>query len=83
MTDMRPFYGLLVAQIWKTGVVHPNAIILHSIWTGFGPELKLMWLRFGPVLLYLVYSWLTLVLPLAYLWPKSGKQDLSGPQEFC
>ncbi len=24
---------------------------------------------------YLVYSWLTLGLPLAYLWPKSGKQE--------
>ncbi len=42
---------------------------------GSGPELKSMWPRFGPVLLYLVYSWLTLGLPLAYLWPKSGKQE--------
>ncbi len=80
---MWPSYCLLVAQIWQTGVDHPNAIILHSmwararckIWAGSGPELKSMWPRFGPVLLYLVYSWLALGLPLAYLWPKFGKQE--------
>ncbi len=41
---------------------------------GSGAELKSMWPRFGPVLLYLVYSWLTLGLSLAYLWPKFDKQ---------
>ncbi len=33
--DMRPSYGLLVAQIRQTGVDYPNAIILHSM---NGPE---------------------------------------------
>ncbi len=42
---------------------------------GSGPELKSMWPRFGPVLVYLVYSWLTLGLASACLWPKSGKQE--------
>ncbi len=27
---MQPSYDLLVAQIWQTGIDHPNAIILHS-----------------------------------------------------
>ncbi len=68
MADMRTTYGLLVAQIWRTGADRPSAIILHNmwagarcwVWAGSGPELKSMWPRFGPVLLYLVYSWLTL-----------------------
>ncbi len=83
MANMRPTDGLLVAKILQTGVDHPNAIILHSMWAGArcwiwdrsGPELKSICPRFGPVLLYLVYSWLTLGHPLACLWPKSGKQE--------
>ncbi len=34
MADIWPSYGLLVAQILQTGVDHPNAIILHSMWAG-------------------------------------------------
>ncbi len=45
---------------------------------GSGTEFKSTWPRFEPVLLYLVYSWLTLGLPLAYLWPKFGKQERSA-----
>ncbi len=83
MADIGPSFGLLVAHIWQTGADRPSATILHSMWTGArcwiwagsGPELKSMCPRFGPVVLYLVYSWLTLGLPLAYLWPKFGKQE--------
>ncbi len=42
---------------------------------GFAPELKSMGPRFETVLLDLVYSWLPCGLPLAYLWPKFGKQE--------
>ncbi len=49
------------------------------IWAGSGPELKSMWPRFEPVLLYLVYSWLTLGLPLASLWPQIGKTGADCP----
>lgn len=32
LADMRPSFGLLVAQIWQTGTDHPNVIILRSMW---------------------------------------------------
>ncbi len=69
MADMQSTYGLLVAQIanLQTGEDNPNAIICKVLDLAF---------RFGPVLLNLVYSWLTLGLPLACLWPKSGKKYL-------
>ncbi len=34
MADMRPSYGLLVAQILQTGADRPSSIILHSMWAG-------------------------------------------------
>ncbi len=36
MADMWPSYGLLVVQIWQTGMDHPNAIIL--LYIVCGPE---------------------------------------------
>ncbi len=77
---MQPSYGLLVAQICckqeRTAQV-PSFFTVCGLeqGVGYGPELKSMWPRFWPVLLYLDYSWLTLGLPLVYLWPKSGKQE--------
>ncbi len=75
--------GLLLAYLWSTFGKQERTAQVPSFFTvcgpeqgvGSGPELKSMWPRFGLVLLYLVYSWLTLGLPLAYLWPKSGKQE--------
>ncbi len=54
MADIWPSYGLLVAQIWQTEGVRPNAIILHSMWAGAmldlgqnsnyrGPDLDQFW----------------------------------------
>ncbi len=33
LAEMWHCYGLLVAQIWQTGAVHPNAIIPRHMWT--------------------------------------------------
>ncbi len=52
------------------------------IWAGSGTELKSMWPRFESVLFYLVYSWLRLGLPLAYLWPKFGKQERTAKMSY-
>ncbi len=75
--------GLPMACLWptfckqeRTAKCHPySQYVGQSKVVGSGPELKSMWPRFEPVLLYLVYSWLTLGLPLASLWPKFGKQE--------
>ncbi len=75
--------GLPLASLWPKFGKQERTAQVPSFFTVCGPEqgvvsapeLKSVWPRFGPVLLYLVYSWLTLGLPLAYLWPKSGKQE--------
>ncbi len=73
------FHGWHVAFLWLACGPNlanrsrpPSAIILHSMWAGS------MWPRFGLALFYLVYSLLTWDLPLACLWPKSGKQEWSA-----
>ncbi len=75
--------GLPLSYLWPKFGKQERTTQVPSFFTvygpeqgvGSGPELKSMWPRYWPVLLYLVYSWLTLGLPLAYFWPKSGKQE--------
>ncbi len=78
MADSGPSFGLLWPKFGK----QERTAQVPSFFTvcgpeqgvGYMPEWKSMWHRFGPPLLHLVYSSLTLGLPLAYLWSKSGKQ---------
>ncbi len=42
---MWPSYGLLVAQIWQTGVDHPNAIILQYVGQSKVLNLGRIWAR--------------------------------------
>ncbi len=48
-----------------------KVVDLGRIWA----RIKINVAQILPVLLYLVYSWLTLGLPFAFLWPKFGKHE--------
>jgi len=48
LADMWHCYGLLVAQIWQTGVGHPRAVIPRCMWARPASHKCQMWAGSGP-----------------------------------